>query len=116
MIQYHVQGGSRLSGSVPISGAKNAAVAIIPAALMVDGVCRIENIPQISDVTLILQILRELGVKSLRLLTNNPDKVYQLSEFGLEIAQRVPIQMRPTAYDLHYLKTKQARMGHLLQY
>ncbi len=62
------------------------------------------------------QILRELGVKSLRLLTNNPDKVYQLSEFGLEIAQRVPIQMRPTAYDLHYLKTKQARMGHLLQY
>ena len=62
------------------------------------------------------QILRELGVKSLRLLTNNPDKVYQLSEFGLEISERVPIQMTATPYDLFYLKTKQARMGHLLEY
>ena len=62
------------------------------------------------------QILRELGVKSLRLLTNNPDKVYQLSEFGLEISQRVPIQMTATPYDLFYLKTKQARMGHILEY
>lgn len=62
------------------------------------------------------QILRELGVKSLHLLTNNPDKVYQLSEFGLEISERVPIQMTATPYDLFYLKTKQARMGHLLEY
>lgn len=62
------------------------------------------------------QILRELGVKSLRLLTNNPDKVYQLSEFGLHISQRVPIQMTATSYDLRYLKTKQSRMGHLLNY
>ena len=62
------------------------------------------------------QILRELGVKSLRLLTNNPDKVYQLSEFGLEISERVPIQMEATAYDLFYLRTKQTRMGHILKY
>ena len=62
------------------------------------------------------QILRELGVKSLRLLTNNPDKVYQLSEFGLEISQRIPIQMAATPYDLFYLQTKQARMGHVLKY
>ena len=62
------------------------------------------------------QILRELGVKSVRLLTNNPDKVYQLTEFGLEIAERVPIQMSATAYDLSYLKTKQERMGHLVEY
>ena len=48
-------------GEIDISGAKNAAVAIIPAALLVDGVCRIENIPQISDVTLLLKILQELG-------------------------------------------------------
>ncbi|MDO4417435.1 MAG: bifunctional 3,4-dihydroxy-2-butanone-4-phosphate synthase/GTP cyclohydrolase II [Eubacteriales bacterium] len=61
------------------------------------------------------QILRELGVKTMRLLTNNPDKVYQLEEFGLEISERVPIQMEATPYDSFYLKTKQKRMGHLLK-
>ncbi|MBO5340690.1 MAG: UDP-N-acetylglucosamine 1-carboxyvinyltransferase [Oscillospiraceae bacterium] len=63
MKKYQVRGGNPLHGSIEISGAKNAAVAIIPAALLVDGVCRIENIPQISDVTLILQILQELGAQ-----------------------------------------------------
>ena len=57
MTKYIVQGGHPLFGEVEISGAKNAAVAIIPAALLVDGTCRIENIPQISDVTLWLRIL-----------------------------------------------------------
>jgi len=61
LTKYQIRGGNPLHGEIEISGAKNAAVAIIPAALMVDGVCRIENIPQISDVTLILQILQELG-------------------------------------------------------
>ena len=61
MTKYIVQGGKPLFGEVEISGAKNAAVAIIPAALMVDGVCRIENIPQISDVTMSLRILEDLG-------------------------------------------------------
>ena len=61
MTKYIVQGGTPLFGEVEISGAKNAAVAIIPAALLVDGVCRIENIPQISDVTLCLKILENLG-------------------------------------------------------
>ena len=61
MTKYLIHGGNPLHGTIHISGAKNAAVAIIPAALLVDGVCRIENVPQISDVTLILQILQELG-------------------------------------------------------
>ncbi|WP_099467269.1 bifunctional 3,4-dihydroxy-2-butanone-4-phosphate synthase/GTP cyclohydrolase II [Konateibacter massiliensis] len=62
------------------------------------------------------QILRDLDVKTMRLLTNNPDKVYQLSDYGIDIVQRVPIQMEATAHDLFYLKTKQKRMGHLLNY
>ena len=61
MNKYIIHGGRPLMGEVTISGAKNAAVAIIPAALLVDGVCRIENIPQISDVTLILNILHILS-------------------------------------------------------
>nr|WP_325301837.1 UDP-N-acetylglucosamine 1-carboxyvinyltransferase [uncultured Dysosmobacter sp.] len=61
MTKYIVEGGKPLYGEVEISGAKNAAVAIIPAALLVDGVCRIENIPQISDVTMCLRILEDLG-------------------------------------------------------
>ena len=61
MNKYIIHGGRPLMGEVTISGAKNAAVAIIPAALLVDGVCRIENIPQISDVTLLFSILEELG-------------------------------------------------------
>ena len=72
MTKYIVEGGRPLYGEIHISGAKNAAVAIIPAALMVGGPCRIENIPQISDVELLLSILRDMGA-SVRFL--NPHTV-----------------------------------------
>lgn len=61
------------------------------------------------------QILRDLGIRSLELLTNNPDKVYQLSDYGMEISKRVPIEIEANKYDVFYLKTKKARMGHILE-
>ena len=60
------------------------------------------------------QILRDLGIKSLHLLTNNPDKVYQLEDYGMKIASRVPIEIEANPYDSFYLKTKKDRMGHIL--
>lgn len=63
MEKFVIKGGNRLTGEVTISGAKNAAVAVIPAALLVEGVCRIENIPNIQDVSVILEMLVKLGAK-----------------------------------------------------
>jgi len=62
LARYEIIGGTPLQGSVTISGAKNAAVAILPAALLVKGECRIENVPDISDVRILLSILEGLGV------------------------------------------------------
>ena len=61
------------------------------------------------------QILSDLGVRSLRLLTNNPDKVYGLEGFGMEIRERVPIEIPPQKFDKFYMKTKQDRMGHIFK-
>ena len=63
MAKYVINGGNRLEGTVTISGAKNAAVAILPAALLVDGKCRVENVPDISDVRILLDILADMGAQ-----------------------------------------------------
>ena len=63
MARYEINGGKPLNGTVTISGAKNAAVAILPAALLVSGKCRIENVPNISDVRILLNILERMGAK-----------------------------------------------------
>ena len=63
MARYEINGGNPLNGTVTISGAKNAAVAIIPATLLVKGKCRIENVPDISDVNILLRIIADLGAK-----------------------------------------------------
>ena len=62
MARYEIHGGTPLRGSVTISGAKNAAVAILPAAILIEGKCRVENVPDISDVRVLLSILQDLGV------------------------------------------------------
>jgi len=61
------------------------------------------------------QILQDLGVKTLRLITNNPSKVYGLEGFDFEIVERVPIEIEPGLYDRKYLKTKQEKMGHIFK-
>ena len=70
MIKYIIEGGHELHGEVTISGAKNAAVAILPATLLVDGKCHIENVPDISDVRLLLEILSDMGAQIRRLSPN----------------------------------------------
>lgn len=70
--------------------------------------------PDARDYTIGTQILVALGVRKMRLLTNNPAKVYGLQGFNLEIVERVPIEIQPSTYDLFYLKTKKDKMGHIL--
>lgn len=60
------------------------------------------------------QMLKKLGIKSVRIMTNNPEKIKHLENYGLEIEDRIPIQIEATEYDLFYLQTKKERMGHIL--
>lgn len=97
MTKYIINGGNTLNGEVSISGAKNAAVAIIPAALLVDGPCRIENIPQIIDVTLQLEILRELGAH-IRLLNSTTVEVNGDYIAGAKVPYELMRKIRASYY------------------
>ena len=103
MNQYIINGNHPLFGEVTISGAKNAAVAIIPAALMVDGVCRIENIPQISDVTLLFSILDELGAR-----------VRVLNQHAVEIDSRHIRSTKPSVDLVRKIRASYYLIGALL--
>ena len=69
--------------------------------------------PDLREYCVGAQILRDLGCKSLRLMTNNPEKVYGLGDFALDITERVPIEIKPQKLDYMYLKTKKSKMGHI---
>ena len=103
MARYEIQGGTRLKGAVTISGAKNAAVAILPAALLVKGVCRIENVPNISDVRILLNIISDMGAK-----VSSPEPGV------VEIDSTGPISTRPDEELVRKMRASYYLMGALL--
>ncbi|MBS4161455.1 GTP cyclohydrolase II, partial [Klebsiella pneumoniae] len=73
-------------------------------------------LPDLRNYGIGAQMLRDLGVKNMKLLTNNPRKIAGLEGYGLTIADRIPLQMEPNKDNEHYLKTKKAKLGHLLHF
>jgi len=108
MKQYVIHGGKPLSGTVTISGAKNAAVAILPATLLVEGVCRIENVPDISDVRLLLDILRSMGA-SIRRLSPNTLEIDCTHARDSEASDALVRRIRASYY---FIGAQLGRFGH----
>lgn len=92
-----INGGNHLSGEVSVSGAKNAAVAILPAVLLCDGVCRIENIPAISDVNVIIRILYELGA-TVKVINNNTVEIDPKHINSYILSSDMSTKMRASSY------------------
>jgi len=95
--KFIIQGGNRLEGSVRISGAKNSVVAILPAVLLSDGVCRIENVPNISDVSVTLKILYELGAK-VRMINQSTFEIDPTGINSYIISKEMSSRMRASSY------------------
>ncbi len=105
MDKYRIVGGTPLSGEVEISGAKNAAVAILPAAMMCDGVCRIENIPNISDVAHLIQIMYQLGV-NIKMINKSTIEVDARHITTHVVPYEMTKHMRASAYLIGVLLTR----------
>ncbi len=99
MRKFCIRGGNRLSGSVKISGAKNAAVAIIPAVILSDDVCIIENLPAISDVAGILSILQDIGA-TVKYLDKNTVEINPKGVFSYTVPKEASEKMRASSYFL----------------
>lgn len=97
MEKFIIQGGNRLEGSVRISGAKNSVVAILPAVLLSDGICRIENVPNISDVSVTLKILYELGAK-VRMINQSTFEIDPTGINSYVISKEMSSRMRASSY------------------
>lgn len=100
-----ISGGKRLKGRVVISGAKNAAVAILPAAALCDGVCRIENVPNISDINLMCRILSDMGAK-VKMINNNTIEIDPTHMVSNSAPHDLMKNMRASSYLLGVLLGK----------
>lgn len=97
MEKFIIHGGNKLKGSVHISGAKNSVVAILPAVLLADGVCRIENVPNISDVSVTLKILYELGA-TVRMINQSTFEIDPTHINSYIISKEMSSRMRASSY------------------
>ncbi|MBQ4154559.1 MAG: UDP-N-acetylglucosamine 1-carboxyvinyltransferase [Clostridia bacterium] len=97
MEKFIIQGGNKLNGTVHISGAKNAAVAILPAVILSDGVCRIENVPDISDVAITLKILYELGAQ-VRMINSSTFEIDPTHVNSFVLSKDMSRKMRASSY------------------
>ena len=107
MARYEITGGNPLNGTVTISGAKNAAVAILPAALLVDGKCRIENVPDISDVRHLLNILSGMGAK----IEKPEPGVVEIDSTGLSCTEPDPALVRKMRASYYLMGVLLGRFG-----